>query len=169
MRILSSFIFFFTLFCLIIPAIADENERDDAYLRMYIKSIGIDKVLLTPVVVLFDKEGSKYLPIWIGPCEATSMQAVMGGMITDRPLTYDLIAALLRAMKARVNKVEITGLKDSIYHARLVISANNEVLTIDSRPSDAMIIASRMGVPVFVKKELVKRSVDIKSQIKQKI
>ncbi|HSE83561.1 MAG TPA: bifunctional nuclease family protein [Thermodesulfobacteriota bacterium] len=126
--------------------------------EMVIKGIGFDQQAQTPVVILSDKKQDKLLPIWIGLCEARSIELGLSEQVAPRPLTYDMIAAIVRTMNAKVERIVIVDLRDQIYYAQIEVSNNGTVSTIDARPSDALALASRMGVPIFVRKSVLEKS-----------
>ncbi|KAB2832002.1 MAG: bifunctional nuclease family protein, partial [Candidatus Dadabacteria bacterium] len=98
------------------------------------------------------------LPIWIGLCEARSVEIGMSGVVPPRPLTYDLMAAMLRTLDAEVTRIVITDLRDRVFYAQVVLSVNGRVSRIDARPSDALALASRMKSPIFVDKSVIRKA-----------
>jgi len=135
---------------------AEKVQKNADQVEMVIRGIGFDKVSHTPVVFLSDKEQNKVLPIWIGLCEARAIEIGLSGEITPRPFTYDLFAAIVRTMKAKVEKVTIVDLRDQVFYAQVEVSINGDILKIDARPSDALALASRMNAPVYVKNSVLK-------------
>ena len=125
---------------------------------MKIEALGFDKMTDTPVVLLTDKKKETVLPIWIGLCEARSVEIGMSGVVPPRPLTYDLMAAMLRTLDAEVTRIVITDLRDRVFYAQVVLSVNGKVSRIDARPSDALALASRMKSPIFVDKSVIKKA-----------
>ncbi len=126
--------------------------------EMLIKGIGFDQQAQTPVVVLSDKKQEKLLPIWIGLCEARSIELGLSEQVAPRPLTYDMIAAIVRSMNAKVERIVIVDLRDQVFYAQIEVSVNGTVSRIDARPSDALALASRMGAPIFVRTSVLKKS-----------
>ena len=126
--------------------------------EMTIKGIGFDQQAQTPVVVLSDKKQEKLLPIWIGLCEARSIELGLSEQVAPRPLTYDMVAAIVRTMNAKVKRIVIVDLRDQVFYAQIEVSVNGTVSTIDARPSDALALASRMGAPIFVRKSVLEKS-----------
>ncbi|HEX3036200.1 MAG TPA: bifunctional nuclease family protein [Thermodesulfobacteriota bacterium] len=126
--------------------------------EMVIKGIGFDQQAQTPVVVLSDKKQEKLLPIWVGLCEARSIELGLSNQVAPRPLTYDMIAAIVRSMNAKVKRIVIVDLRDQVFYAQIEVSVNGTVSTIDARPSDALALASRMGAPIFVRKSVLEKS-----------
>jgi len=120
--------------------------------------IAIDPFNQSPIVVLKNKENPKeVLPIWIGHPEASGIMMVLNGVDFVRPLTYDLMKNILETLNVKVEKVEISDLKDGTYYATIYLkSPLGEIKTIDARPSDAINIALRSGAPIFVADHVMK-------------
>lgn len=102
------------------------------------------------IVLLRENEGNRILPIWTGSPEADGLALQLAGRTTPRPLTYDLMARLLDAAGARVERVVIESLHEHTYFATVTVTAAGESSDVDARPSDALNLAARAGVPVFV-------------------
>ena len=125
---------------------------------MEIEALGFDRVTQTPIVLLTDKKKETVLPIWIGLCEARSIEIGLSGVIPPRPLTYDLVAAMVRTLNAEVKRVVITDLRDQVFYAQVVMSVNGKVSNIDARPSDAIALATRMKSPIYVNKSVIRKA-----------
>ncbi len=134
------------------------NESDDALEEMEIKGFTFDQRVQSPVLLLTDKEQNSVLPIWIGLCEARSIEIGLSDMVAPRPLTYDLIAAVIRTLNAQVERVVIVDLRDEVFYAQVEVSVDGKVSKIDARPSDAIALASRMNSPIYVKKTVLQKS-----------
>ena len=117
--------------------------------------LALDDKSKVPVVILQEVQGKRRLPIWIGPSEANAIAMEMEGKKFQRPLTHDLLAAILHGLKAIVSRVEITDLRDNTFFARILIERGPEVLAIDARPSDSVALALRMHAPIFVEPRLM--------------
>ncbi len=102
------------------------------------------------LVLLREKASPRFLPIWIGAFEAEAIAMHLQGLETPRPLTHDLMVNLLRDLSARLESVEVTQLKDDTFYARLNLVTPEKRLSVDARPSDAMALAVRVGVPIYV-------------------
>jgi len=135
-----------------------EKGEEKAVQKMEIKGIAFDQNVQSPVVLLTDKEQSSVLPIWIGLCEARSIELGLSEMVAPRPLTYDMIAAIIRTMGAKVDRIVIVDLRDQVFYAQVEVSVNGKVSKIDARPSDAIALASRMNSPIFVKKTVLEKA-----------
>jgi len=99
----------------------------------------------TPIVLLKERSGDRYLPIWVGAVEATAIAYAQQGVVPPRPLTHDLMRDLLDALGATVEQVRITGLEDGVYYAVIAFEGGLEV---QARPSDAIALALRAEVPI---------------------
>lgn len=139
-------------------ALGVENKNGDDLQEMEITALGFDQVTQTPIVLLTDKKKETVLPIWIGLCEARSIEIGLSGAIPPRPLTYDLVAAMVRTLNAEVKRIVITDLRDQVFYAQVVMSVNGKVSNIDARPSDAIALASRMKSPIFVDKSVIRKA-----------
>jgi bifunctional DNase/RNase len=118
--------------------------------QMKVDKLGIDLLTHDPVVILKDLEGKRYLPILIGPFEATAIALALEGTAVPRPLSHDLMRNLLEALSAKLEQVVVHDIKDSTFFAKLVVRTNGEVQEIDARPSDGIALALRMHAPIFV-------------------
>lgn len=145
-------------FVVVSVALGVEKKNGDDLQEMEITALGFDQVTQTPIVLLTDKKKETVLPIWIGLCEARSIEIGLSGAIPPRPLTYDLVAAMVRTLNAEVKRIVITDLRDQVFYAQVVMSVNGKVSNIDARPSDAIALASRMKSPIFVNKSVIRKA-----------
>jgi bifunctional DNase/RNase len=118
--------------------------------QMKVDKLGIDLLTHDPVVILKDLEGKRYLPILIGPFEATAIALALEGTAVPRPLSHDLMRTLLESLSAKLEQIIIHDIKDSTFFAKLIVRTNGEVQEIDARPSDGIALALRMHAPIFV-------------------
>jgi bifunctional DNase/RNase len=123
--------------------------------QMKVDKLGIDLLTHDPVVILKDLEGKRYLPILIGPFEATAIALALEGTQVPRPLSHDLMRTMLEAMHASLEQIVIHDIKDSTFFAKLVVRQNGETREIDARPSDGIALALRMEAPIFVSDKIV--------------
>lgn len=119
-------------------------------IEVVIDSVRVSLMSQHRVVVLKDVNNERYLPIWIGPCEAEAITVKLQDMPTPRPLTHDLLRAAIRELGGRVVHILISDLRQEVYYARIVIDMAGEQVEIDSRPSDAIALAVRVSAPIFV-------------------
>ncbi|MCH7837114.1 MAG: bifunctional nuclease family protein [Chloroflexi bacterium] len=119
-------------------------------IEMTIEGIRVNLANYQRVVILKEKDASRYLPIWIGPAEADAIAVRLQEVSVARPLTHDLLRDLLEKLGARVDCVVVNDLADDTFYARIMISVSNgEQIEIDSRPSDAIALAVRTQVPIY--------------------
>jgi len=101
-----------------------------------------------PIVLLRENDGQRYLPIYIGQPEATSIVYALQGMETPRPMTHDLFTTVLGEIGAQISQVVITDMRDGTFFAEIEITRPDGSTRISSRPSDAIALAVRSGTPV---------------------
>lgn len=111
-------------------------------------------------VNLKEETTGKVLPIFVGAFEGNAIAVALRGIQTARPLTHDLMASVIQGLEGQVVRVVVTDLRDNIYYAFIYIHQDGKELAIDSRPSDAIALAIRLGVPIFVVKKLADKFVD---------
>ncbi len=122
---------------------------DDALIEMVVESVRVHMLSSRHVVILKETGRDRYLPIWIGPWEASAIAMRLQGLTPERPLTHDLFASALEAIDARVTRVVISDLADETFHARLFLERDGKEAEVDARPSDALALAVRVGAPIF--------------------
>lgn len=123
--------------------------------QMKVDKLGIDLLTHDPVVILKDLEGKRYLPILIGPFEATSIALALEGAVVPRPLSHDLMRTMLETLDAKLEQIVIHDIRESTFFAKLVVRTNGETQEIDARPSDGIALALRMQAPIFVSDKIV--------------
>ncbi len=126
--------------------------------EMKIRTLMMDPVTQMPIVILRDMSGETILPIWVGPYEANAIALEIEKVPTARPMTHDLMKTLLSGLDANVQKVVVNELKDETFYALIWLERNGEVMSIDSRPSDALALALRTDCPIFVDDSVLKNS-----------
>jgi bifunctional DNase/RNase len=102
------------------------------------------------VIVLKEIDAERYLPIWIGSFEADAITIELQGVQVARPLTHDLLKAVILKMGATVSHILVNDLRNDTFYARIVMDVDGRQVDIDSRPSDAIALAVRVGAPIFV-------------------
>jgi len=109
-----------------------------------------------PLIVLREKEAPyRYLPIFVGESEAASIAIAMSGMPPPRPLTHDLMADMMQNLHTTLDFVEVTELRDGSFIAEITVSGPSGNNRFDTRPSDGIALAVRLGAPVFVRDEVM--------------
>jgi len=134
---------------------AEENGRD---IEMVVESVRVHMLSSRHVVILKETARDRYLPIWIGPWEASAIAMRLQGLTPERPLTHDLFASALGELGVRVERVVIAALAEETFHARLILRSDGRLLEIDSRPSDALALAVRLGTPIFAAPEVLEQA-----------
>jgi bifunctional DNase/RNase len=108
-----------------------------------------------PIVLLKEREGERYLPIWIGAAEAAAIALSLQGVVTPRPMTHDLMKNILEEMAVQVSEIVITELRDGTFFAVINMQRNGSAFEISSRPSDAIALAVRLNTPIFASEEVL--------------
>jgi bifunctional DNase/RNase len=128
---------------------ASGDLPDNGLVEMVVESVRVHMLSSRHVVILKENERDRYLPIWIGPWEASAIAMKLQGLTPERPLTHDLFAAALEGLGARVDRVIISALAEETFHARLLLELEGRTVEVDSRPSDALALAVRAGGRIF--------------------
>src|SRR5690349_15526680 len=118
--------------------------------EMKIRGLMMDPVTNMPIVVLKDVQGQAILPIWVGVYEANAIALEIEKVQTPRPMTHDLLKNVLLGLEVRVQKIVVNDLKDDTFYALIWVEREGQMMTIDSRPSDALALALRMDCPIYV-------------------
>jgi bifunctional DNase/RNase len=126
--------------------------------EMTIKGLLLDPVTQMPIVILKDVSGDAVLPIWVGPFEANAIALEIEKVSTPRPMTHDLIKNVLTGLETHIHKVVVTELREDTFYAVIWLERNGAIVSIDSRPSDALALALRMDCPIFVDDSVLKNS-----------
>lgn len=124
-------------------------------IEMKVKGLTLDPQTNVPIVILGETEGERALPIWVGIFEAHAIAREMESFETPRPMTHDLIKNIINDLHGRVDRILINDLKDNTFFAEIHLSVNASDLVVDSRPSDAIAVALRMGSPIFVEEKVL--------------
>jgi bifunctional DNase/RNase len=128
-------------------------------LEMTIHGVNLDIITNQPVLILKDKAEEKFLPIWIGQFEATAILIELQGIKSARPLTHDLLKNMLETLKANVQRIIINDIENGTFFARICLErGSSPPLEIDARPSDAVALAVRTGVPIFASEKVVEKA-----------
>lgn len=130
------------------------KETSSPFIETEVIGVNLDAAQ-NPVVILADKEEKKALLIWIGPLEASAIERELKGLPSVRPMTHDLLHSILIRTKVQVKEVKITEVKNSTYYASLSLNSNRELIELDARPSDAIILALKAKAPIFVSTKIL--------------
>lgn len=123
--------------------------------EVVIDSIRISLISQHRIVMLRDVDGERQLPIWIGPCEAESITLELQDTELARPLAHDLLKNVIEVMNGKVSHILINELKNAVFYARLYVDINGKLVDVDCRPSDAIALAVRSKVPVFIEEAVM--------------
>ena len=122
---------------------------------MSIKGLMMDPITNMPIVILHDPDGHRVLPIWVGVFEANAIALQIENVATPRPMTHDLLRNVLQELRAEVDKIVVTDLRENTFFAVIHVAVRGEALLIDARPSDAIALALRTKAPIFVEEEVI--------------
>lgn len=136
------------------------GEGKDAAMEveMKIRGLMMDPVTNMPIVILRDTGGDTVLPIWVGIFEANAIALEIEKVTTPRPMTHDLVKNVLFGLDASLRKVVVSELKDDTFYAVIWVEKDGELISIDSRPSDALALALRLDCPIYVEEQVLKTS-----------
>ena len=123
---------------------------------MKIRGLMMDPVTSMPIVILKDVGSNNVLPIWVGIYEANAIALEIEKVSTPRPMTHDLIKTLLLGLEAGIRKVVVNELREDTFFAVIWVERNGELISVDSRPSDALALALRLDCPIFVDEAVLK-------------
>jgi bifunctional DNase/RNase len=126
--------------------------------EMKIRGLMMDPVTNMPIVILKDTKGDAILPIWVGIYEANAIALEIEKVTTPRPMTHDLIKNLLLGLEAGVRKVVVSELKEETFYAVIWLEKDGGLISIDSRPSDALALALRLDCPIYVEEQVLRSS-----------
>src|SRR5215471_1915274 len=134
----------------------EAKTRAGAEVEMKIRGLMMDPVTNMPIVILKDAAGDAVLPIWVGIYEANAIALEIEKVTTPRPMTHDLLKNLLIGLDTRVHKIVVSELKEDTFYAVIWLEREGRIISVDSRPSDALALALRMDCPIFVADEVLK-------------
>jgi len=126
--------------------------------EMKIRGLMMDPVTNMPIVILKDVNGNTILPIWVGIYEANAIALEIENVSTPRPMTHDLLKSILQGLSAGVRKVVVNDLRDDTFYAIIWLEKDGQLISVDSRPSDALALALRVDCPIYVEDSVLKSS-----------
>jgi hypothetical protein len=139
-------------------------------IEMNLVGVRVELPTNQPIVLLKEREGERFLPIWIGAMEATAIAFALQGIVTARPMTHDLLKNVLEELTVRVERIVITELKDGTFYAVITMQLDGKSYEISSRPSDAIALAVRVNVPIFANEDvLTEASIVIRDDEEQEV
>src|SRR5215467_4165728 len=125
---------------------------------MKIRGLMMDPITNMPIVILKEAAGAGILPIWVGVYEANAIMIEIEKVVTPRPMTHDLLKNVLVGLHTHVQKIVVTNIKDDTFYAVIWLERDGTLISIDSRPSDALALALRIDCPIFVEEQVLKSS-----------
>ncbi|GIV98319.1 MAG: hypothetical protein KatS3mg057_2976 [Herpetosiphonaceae bacterium] len=126
-------------------------------IRVTVHSIQVSLLTQQRVIVLREVDSRRYLPIWIGPFEADAIALALQGHEPPRPLTHDLLKAAVADLGGEIVHIHINDLQDQTFYARILVNQHGRQVEIDSRPSDAIALAVRGDVPIYVAEHVMEQ------------
>jgi bifunctional DNase/RNase len=123
-------------------------------IEVEIAHLGLDRTTNAPVVILREKDGTRLIPIWIGPAEASAIAMELQGVHPQRPMTHDLLKQVVTGLGGELRRVVVTAVRENTFYAVLHLHRGDEVIQVDARPSDGLALAVRAGAPIFAAAEL---------------
>ena len=126
--------------------------------EMVVESVRVHMLSSQHVVILRDTLRERYLPIWIGPWEANAIAMRLQGVTPERPMTHDLFSQTLSELGVEVKQIVVSDLAEDTFRARLLLQMDGREVNIDARPSDAIALAVRAGVPIFATDSVLDRA-----------
>ena len=126
--------------------------------EMLIDSIRVSLMNYQRVVILKVKDADRYLPIWIGASEADAIAVKLQDVAISRPLTHDLLGSIINSLGAKVNGIVVSGLDQDTFYAKVILAIDGDTMEVDSRPSDAIAVAVRASVPIYVGESVLEKA-----------
>jgi uncharacterized protein len=127
-------------------------------IEVTIDSIRVSLMSQHRVVILKDSESDRYLPIWIGACEADAITIELQGVEVARPFTHDLLKSSINQLGGKIKSVVINDLHNEVFYAQIILDVSGRRMEIDSRPSDALALAVRAKVSIFVNETVMEKA-----------
>lgn len=146
-----------------------KRVSDESSLREYkvsVKGVIFDRMTQNPVVILITEDENRFVPIWIGFAEAMSIDMVIKNIKPPRPMTHDLMKDMVEKFGAKIEKVSITDVRENTYFAVIKVRIGDKTLNIDSRPSDAIALALRLGTPIYITQKILDVSIRVPDEEK---
>ncbi len=128
-------------------------------IQVELSKIIIDEKRQDQIIVLKEKNGERQLPIVIGFLEASSIKMKLSGVEPPRPMTHDLLVAVIQGLEAKLERLIIDKMVNNTFHAKLEFKPKDgQIKSIDSRPSDGIALAVRTSAPIFVEEDVIKKA-----------
>lgn len=127
-------------------------------IECFIESVRVSLTNQDRIVVLKDKESTRYLPIWIGIYESEAITIALQSIVVARPLTHDLLKTVIEALDGTLVGMEVTAIENDTFYSNLIIEVLGVRKHVDCRPSDALALVVRCKAPIFVDEEVFERA-----------
>lgn len=127
-------------------------------IKVFIDSIRVSLMSQLRVVILKDPVSGRYLPIFIGPCEAEAIAMKLQNVNMERPMTHDLLKSVIAELGGEVQRIVVNDLRNDTFYARIIVEQDGQTREIDARPSDAIALSVRLDVPIFVEESVMDRA-----------
>ena len=127
-------------------------------IEVVIDSIRVSLMNYQRVVILKEKMADRYLPIWIGHAEADAIAIKLQGVTVSRPLTHDLLRSVIDTLGASISFIVVNDLKNDNFFAKIALQVDGHQIEVDSRPSDALALAVRVEVPIYVDESVMDKA-----------
>jgi uncharacterized protein len=124
-------------------------------IEMELAGVRVELPTNQPIVLLKEREGERYLPIWIGAAEAAAIALSLQGVVTPRPMTHDLMKNILDDLSVSVSRIVVTELREGTFYATIDMQRNGDAYEVSSRPSDAIALAVRLAAPIFASEDVL--------------
>jgi bifunctional DNase/RNase len=153
----SQALFACVILCTTIAGAIAQTGASGETVPVELSTVGLDGRTGTPIVVLREPVSGGVLPIWVGVMEAQAIALALHGVVPPRPMTHDLMASLIAELRAEVDEVVVTDLRNNTYFGmvRLKVAGEQKIRDVDSRPSDALALAVRTGAPIRVVRKIL--------------
>jgi bifunctional DNase/RNase len=127
-------------------------------IEMELTGVRVELPTNQPIVLLRERGGERYLPIWIGAAEAAAIALCLQGVVTPRPMTHDLMKSILEDLAVQVQRITVTELRESTFFATIELQHGGANYEISSRPPDAIALAVRTSTPIFASEEVLEEA-----------
>jgi bifunctional DNase/RNase len=134
------------------------HQKEWSVIEVFVESIRVNMTNYRRVVMLKEKTSPRYLPIWIGHFEADAIAIPMQNVPVQRPLTHDLLKGVIEQLGGKLTQVVINELADETFFAKLIVDAGGRHVEVDARPSDAIALAIRAKVPIYVEESVFEQA-----------
>ena len=133
----------------------NNNLNKEQFIPVNLEGVRMEQPSQRPIILLHEQNGDRFLPIWVGTFEASSIALEMINFKSPRPMTHDLIIKIFDSFHIKVNRVVISKIIEETFYAFLDLESELENICLDIRPSDGIAIAVRVKCPIYVAEEVL--------------